>query len=268
MVNKTIAFIGAGNMAEAIIGGIISLDFKIIASDTDKQKLDKMKMVYKIDTFVCNKKVVVDADIVFLSIKPNIYSKIIKEVRDVVKRNAIIIIIAAGQGIETVSKQFNRNDLKIVKAMPNMPSLVQESMTAICPSDMLDKEEINLVLDIFKTIGRVELLEENLFDAFTAVAGSAPAYAFMFIEAMADAGVKHGLSRKDAVQFSAQTLLGSAKMILKTNEHPAKLRDNVASPGGTTIEAICELEKEGFRNAIIKAISLCVEKSKKMGSNE
>jgi pyrroline-5-carboxylate reductase len=267
-LSHKLGFIGAGNMSSAIIGGVVAskkfLPSDIIASDLAAPLLEKIAKECGIKTTFCNKEVAKESDVLFLCTKPHIYRIVIDEVKELVKPGCIIVTIAAGQTLDAVVSRFNRPDIKIVRTMPNTPALVGQGMTAICPDKTLNQEDIDLVLSIFNSIGLAELLEERLFDAFTGVAGSAPAYAFLFIEAMADAGVKHGLPRDKALVFSAQTLLGAADMLLKTKEHPGVLKDGVCSPGGTTIEAVCMLETKGFRDSVISAVTACVEKSIKM----
>lgn len=254
-------------MGSAIVGGIIKSGFaaakNITAADIDNKLLQNMSVTYKINTTNSNTQVAKESDVLFLCIKPHIYLPVINEIKDIINPNAIIVTIAAGQTLKAVSAAFGK-PLKIVRTMPNTPALVNAGCTAVCPSMLLSNEDSELILSIFKTIGTAELLPEHLFDAFTGVAGSSPAYAFMFIEAMADAGVRYGLSRSQAFRFSAQTLLGSAKMLLQEDMHPGELKDAVCSPGGTTIEAVCVLENAGFRNAVIQAVSACVDKSIKM----
>ena len=264
-IDITIGFIGAGNMGSAIISGVLKSGFipksKVLVSDISEVLLNKAKEEHDVHTTFDNKEVAEKSDVIFLCVKPNIYSIVIEEIKEITKKGAIIVMIAAGQSLSGVTNKFNREDLKIVKTMPNTPSLVNEGMTAVCPGKNLTNEDIELVITIFRTIGKAELLKEDLFDAFTGVAGSSPAYAFMFIEALADAGVKYGLPRDLAMRFSAQSLLGAAKMVLETKSHPGDLKDAVCSPGGTTIAAVCELEAKGFRSAIIEGVSACVEQS-------
>ena len=149
--------------------------------------------------------------------------------------------------------------------MPNIPAVVNCGMTALSFPNELTSDETQWLLSVLSSFGNAELLPEHLFDAFTAVAASSPAYAFMFIEALADAGVKHGLSRAQALRFSAQAILGAAKLLQDSGEHPALLKDAVCTPGGTTIEAVCELEKQGFKNTVISGVNVCVSKSVEMG---
>jgi len=258
-----LGFIGAGNMAEAIIGGIINAEVAshtdIIASDADNTRLDYITQIYRVKTTESNIDVAQGSDIIFLSVKPHIYDAVISEIREEIKPTAIVIILAAGLSIESVRKKFNTN-VKLVKTMPNTPAMVNCGMTAICAAKNVTQNELDEILKIFNSIGKTEILPERLFDVFTALAGSSPAYVFTFIEAMADAGVKHGLSRKQAIEISTQAVLGSAKLLQESGEHPAALRDAVCSPGGTTIAAVCELEKRGFRNAVISAADACVKK--------
>ena len=266
-MNKKLGFIGAGNMGAAIIGGVVKAGVAeasdITASDLDKGLLQKMADTHGIHITSTNIDVAQSADLLFICVKPHIYEIVIREIKDFLKPDAVVVAIAAGITLDWLTAKlapFN----KIVRVMPNTPALVNCGMTAICPGESLKDEDTQTVLKIFNSCGKAEILPERLFDAFTGVAGSAPAYVFMFIEAMADAGVKYGLPRAQAISFSAQTVLGAAQMVLQTKEHPAVLKDAVCSPGGTTIEAVCELEKQGFGNAVISAISACVEKSLKM----
>ena len=156
------------------------------------------------------------------------------------------------------------DDAKIIRTMPNTPALVGEAMSAVCPNKNISKEELEYCKKIFESFGECVELEEKYFDGFIAVAGSSPAYVYMFIEAMADGAVKLGIPRTKAYKMAAQSVLGSAKMVLETGKHPGELKDSVCSPAGTTIEAVAELEKLGFRNSVIQAMDKCAEKSKNM----
>ena len=264
-MHKTIGFIGSGNIGGAIIGGVIKAGLvtanQIIAADINKERLADLSETYQINTSVCNIETAQKSDILFLSIKPFLYDPVIAEIKDHVKPDAIIVIVAAGYGISDVRSKFGNDNIKIAKAMPNIPAMVNCAMTAVCTTDTMTQDEIDSVLSIFNSVGKTEILPEHLFDVFTAVAGSSPAYAFIFIDALADAGVKYGLTRAQALTFCTQVILGVAKMIQETGEHPAALKDAVCTPGGTTIEAICELDKLGFRNAIISCVDACVNKS-------
>jgi len=264
-MNKTIGFLGAGNIGGAIISGVIKAGLvaptQIIAADVNPQRLGQLSEAYHIDTTHSNIEAAQQSDILFLSIKPFLYDSVIAEIRGHVKPDAIMVVVAAGYGISDVRQKFDNESIKIAKAMPNIPAMVNAAMTAVCTTDNMTETEIGDVLAIFNSVGQTEILPEHLFDVFTAVAGSSPAYAFIFIDALADAGVKYGLTRPQALKFCTQVILGVAKMIQETGEHPAALKDAVCTPGGTTIEAICELDKLGFRNAIISCVDACVSKS-------
>ena len=171
--------------------------------------------------------------------------------------------IAAGITILDVKKYFGK-DLKVIKAMPNTPALVLQAMSAISFDDKVTEEDKACITSIFNSFGKCEVVEETMMDAVTSVSGSSPAYVFMFIEAMADAAVAQGLPRNKAYTFAAQAVLGSAQMVLETGMHPGALKDMVCSPGGTKIDAVCELERMGFRASVESAMRVCGEKSKKM----
>ncbi|SHI84521.1 pyrroline-5-carboxylate reductase [Geosporobacter subterraneus DSM 17957] len=264
-MDKKIGFIGCGNMAMAMIQGIIkSKQIKpnqIYASNPSMGNLEKAKKLHNIHITQDNRLVAEICDVVFLSVQPHLYAAIIGEIKDVVKSDAIIILVAAGQTLDQNIKRFGR-DIKMVKAMPNTPSLIGEGMTSLSINPFVtekEKEEIKALLESF---GRVELIEENLMDAASAVGGSSPAFVYLFIEALADSAVMHGMSRKQAYVFAAQSVLGAAKMVLETDTHPGELKDMVCSPGGSTIEGIASLEENGLRAAVIKAVNRCVEKTK------
>lgn len=267
-MDKKIGFIGSGNMGTAMIKGIIQSGLvstqNMIASDFSEENCKKLREQYSIETTSHNQDVAKVADILILSVKPNIYSNIIHEIKEDIKESCIVISIAAGQKIESLESLFGKK-VKLVRAMPNTPALVGEGMSALCPNQQLSKEEIDQVKEVFSSFGRVELVSESMMDAVTAVSGSSPAYVFMMIEAMADAAVLGGISREQAYVFAAQAIYGSAKMLLETRIHPGQLKDMVCSPGGTTIEAVAELEKKGFRAAILSAMQVCMDKSKEMG---
>lgn len=254
-------------MGSAIIGGIVKAGVfsnkDIFASDISDAFLENLKSSFGISVTKSNIDIATTCQVIFLCVKPHIYSFIINEIKDHLATGTIIVTIAAGQTLDAVSSQF-KDGIKVIRTMPNTPALVNNGMTAICPGKGVTEEEKQLILDIFNSVGKSTVINENLFDIFTGVAGSSPAYAFMFIEAMGDAGVKYGLTKSQAIQFAAQTFLGAAQMVLQSNEGPSILKDNVCSPGGTTIKAVCKLEEKGFRNAIIQAVDACVKKSIEM----
>lgn len=266
-MTKKIGFIGCGNMGSSMVGGLLKSGFikpeQIIVSNKTEIPLKRLSDEFNVITTLNNKDVVKKSDIIFLAVKPNIYKSIIEEIKSELTNDKLIITIAAGITIENM-EQWLGDDLKIIRTMPNTPALVGEAMTAICPNKNVSEDELKYCIKIFKSFGECETLEEKYFDGFIAVAGSSPAYVFMFIESMADGAVKLGIPREKAYKMAAQSVLGSAKMILETGKHPGELKDMVCSPAGTTIEAVIELEKLGFRNSVIQAMDKCAEKSKNM----
>ena len=262
-----IGFIGAGNMASAMIGGMISSKIiepkNIMASALSKKTLDRVKHDFNIKTTNDSKEVVKECEIIVVAVKPNVYDKVLKEVKEYITNQKIIVTIAAGKTIKSIENVIG-NDKKIVRTMPNTPALVNEGMSAICANINITKEELNKVIEIFSSFGQCEVIEEYLMDSVIGVSGSSPAYVFMFIEALADGAVKNGMPRDKAYKFAAQSVLGSAKMVLESKKHPGELKDMVCSPGGTTIEAVAVLEDTNMRASIIKAVNAAVEKSKSM----
>ena len=262
-----ISFIGSGNMGSAIISGIISSGLcspsDITATDVSRTALDSLSDTLRIATTTDNAEAAKKADILFLSVKPNVFSKVIPEIKESVSENTLIISIAAGMSISDIEKLFAK-EIKLIRVMPNLNATVGEAMSALCPNKKVDADSLDMAKKIFESIGECEVVDEHLMDAVVAVSGSSPAYAFMFIEALADAAVCEGMPRIQAYKFAAQSLLGSAKLVLESGRHPADLKDAVCSPAGTTIEAVAVLEKEGFRNAIIDAARACAKKNREM----
>jgi pyrroline-5-carboxylate reductase len=266
-MNKKIGFIGSGNMGSAMIKGIISSNLvsskDIYVSDIDESKLKIIKEELGVNVTTKSKELVSKVDIMVLSVKPNIYSIVLNEIKNEIKDDMLVITIAAGINIEFVENIIG-NDKKVIRTMPNTPALVNEGMAAICPNKNISEDELKLVVSIFESFGKAEVLKEYLIDSVIAVSGSSPAYVFKFIEAMADGAVLGGMPRDKAYKFAAQAVLGSAKMVLETGMHPAELKDMVCSPGGTTIEAIASLEKNKFSGTVIEAMEKCMDKSRNM----
>ncbi|WP_077617060.1 pyrroline-5-carboxylate reductase [Bacillus sinesaloumensis] len=268
-MSKQIGFIGCGKMAQAMIQGIITSKVvtpeQIIVSAKTEDSLQHAEKAFEIRTTIHNNEVAAQADLLFLAVKPNLYGEIINEVRESVNDQTIIITIAAGISLDYVEKQFGK-PMKVVRSMPNTPSLVGEGMSALCVSSSIDEGDLFEVVQLFEGYGKVEVIEERLMDAIPAVSGSSPAYAYLFIEALADGAVLQGIPRNQAYKLAAQALLGAAKMVLETGKHPGELKDDVCTPGGATIEAIATLEKQGFRASVIAAMESCTEKSKELSS--
>lgn len=261
-----LAFIGAGNMAQAMIGGILKKGIvpkeEIIATAATEATINKVKEAYDIQVTLDNKEAA-KADIVFLAVKPVYYEAVINEIRDVIAGEQIIVTIAAGKDLTWVEQSFG-GQKKIIRTMPNTPAMVGEGVTAVCPNAQITEEDLQKVMDLLNSFGKAEVINENMMDAVIAVSGSSPAYVFMFIEAMADAAVAEGMPRTSAYQFAAQSVLGSAKMVLETGKHPGELKDMVCSPAGTTIDAVKELEMGGFRGIVMNAMHACAEKNRNM----
>jgi len=259
-MNKKIGFVGCGNMAAAMIGGIVKSNLvpsdNIIASNPSDKSLNKVKQEYSILVTHDNLEVAKVSDIVILAIKPTKYFEIIDEIKPYLKKDVVIVTIAAGITLESMNNALG-DAAKVIRTMPNTPALVGQGMSAICANENITKEELKDVVKIFESFGKVEILEENLIDIVPAVSGSSPAYVYMFIEALGDGAVLQGMPREMAYRMAAQAVLGAAKMVLDTGEHPGKLKDNVCSPGGTTIKAVYTLEKNNFRAAVISAMESC-----------
>lgn len=266
-MDKKIGFIGCGNMAKAMIKGIINSNLikkeNIIASAKSDSTIENGKNELKINMVKDNKEVAKVSDIIILATKPNIYPSVIEEIRDIVDENKLIITIAAGKSIKEVEELFNGN-VRVIRTMPNTPALVGEGMSGLSKGNYANEEDMNTAKQIFCSFGKCEEVEESLMDCVVGASGSSPAFVYMFIESLADGAVLSGMKRDTAYKFVAQSVLGSAKMVLESGEHPGKLKDNVCSPGGTTIAGVEALEKEGFRGSVIKAIKASVKKSMKM----
>ena len=262
-----LGFIGCGNMASAIMSGIISNGIlnadEIIGADVFAPSCEKAKDNLGIAIAKNNLEVVEKAEVIVLSIKPQFYESVIDEIKEKVNENQIIITLAPGKTLAWLEAKFGKS-VKVVRTMPNTPAMVQEGMTAACPNQQVSEEELAYVIRLLSAFGEAEVVPEKLMDAVVAVSGSSPAYVYMMIEAMADAAVAEGMPRNQAMKFAAKAVLGSAKMVLETGRHPGELKDMVCSPGGTTIEAVKVLEETGFRGSIMQAMEVCAEKSRSM----
>lgn len=262
-----LGFIGCGNMASAMIGGMIGKGLyqpeEIIVSDALEASLSKASKSFGVHTTGDNKEVVEKAEIVVLSVKPQFYEAVIEEICKCVRDEQLVITIAPGKTLKWLDENFGK-PVKTIRCMPNTPALVGEGITGICANEYVTSEELEAAGNILNCFGDYEVVPEHLMDVVVAVSGSSPAYVFMFIEAMADAAVADGMPRAQAYKFAAQSVLGSAKMVLETGKHPGELKDMVCSPAGTTIEAVRVLEQKGFRSSVIEAMKACTEKSKSL----
>lgn len=262
-----LGFIGAGNMAQAIMNGVISSELikaeEIIASDAFAPTLKKVKEKLGVHTTSDNIEVAKNAEVLVLAVKPQFYSTVISEIKDHLKENIIIVTIAPGKTLAHLKEQFGK-EVKIIRTMPNTPAMVMEGMTAVVKNEFVSDDELNYVCSLLNGFGKTAVVAEYMMDAVVAVSGSSPAYVYMFIEALADGAVRGGMPRDTAYKFAAQAVLGSAKMVLETGMHPGALKDMVCSPAGTTIEAVASLEKSGFRSSILEAMDICAKKSSGM----
>lgn len=260
-----ITFIGAGNMSSALVNGIVMQGAvkasDITVTDLDDNKLSALSKI-GVNTTKSNQDAIKNADVVVLAVKPNIYPIVLKEIKEMGNcEDKVFITIAAGVSIKSVKEQLGF-DAKVIRTMPNTPAMVGEGMTIICYEEPVTKDELADGAELFKAVGKTEIMNENMLDPVVALTSSSPAYVFMFIEAMADGAVYDGIPRDTAYKMAAQAVMGAAKMVLETGEHPAKLKDMVCSPSGTTIRAVQVLEEEGLRSCVMKAMIECTKKAK------
>ena len=269
-MDKKIGVIGCGNMGKAILGGLIAsgqvLPGQIWVYTPSPDNVAALRDQYGINAAESAQEVAQVADIVFGAVKPNIMIKVLSDITSSLNKETLVVSIAAGVTLDQLARALG-HDRKIVRAMPNTPSLVNAGMTSVTPNALVTSEEVADVLNIFRCFGEAEVIAESMIHPVVGVSGSAPAYVFMFLEAMADAAVLGGMPRAQAYKFAAQAVMGSAKMVLETGKHPGELKDMVCSPGGTTIEAVRVLEERGFRSAVIEAMAKCMEKSEKLSKS-
>ncbi len=262
-----IGFFGAGNMGEAMIGGILREELfpaeNIYVNTRSKETMAKLVEKYKINMCLDKSEMVKAVDIIVLAVKPNVMDIVLDEIAQYVTKEQIVVSIAAGYTIGRMEEKLSKAHA-IIRTMPNIPVLVKEGMTAMAGNKMVSEENLKTVGNIFNSLGRSTVVEERLMGAVTGLSGSSPAYTYIFIEALADGGVREGLSREQAYEMAAQSVLGAAKMVLETGLHPGELKDQVCSPGGTAIEAVEAIERNGFRAATIDAVHVSTEKSNKM----
>jgi len=269
-VDKSIGFVGAGNMGGAIIRGLLSAGTHspsdLIVSDYSESVIRDLNSSFPgIRTSSSNVNPAA-APVVILAVKPQAYKSVVQSIKDTVQPETIMVSIAPGLSIERIAKWFN-HDVKIVRTMPNMPALAREGTTALCRNRQVSDEEFQGVREIFDAVGRCIILPESLMNAYTALAGSSPAWIFVLIEALADGAVREGISRSEAYEIASQVVAGSARLVSESGLHPAVLKDKICSPGGTTIEALAALESAGFRSAIIQTVYACAAKAREL-SNE
>ena len=266
-MGKRVGFIGAGNMAQAIIGGVTHADLisrdEIIASGRTHETVDRVSKIYGVSATTDNCEVAKADKMLFLCVKPKNIPEVISQIKDIVKEDTVIISIAAGVSTETLEKLFGR-PLKIIRVMPNLPAIVGAGVSEICANSYVTDDEKSKVVDIFNCLGNAYIVKEQDMDVVSALSGGSPAFVAMFIEALADGAVAEGMHRDMAYELAARTVAGTARLIVQNNMHPAILKDKVCSPGGTTIEGVDVLENSGFRGSVMEAIRASSEKSKEM----
>jgi pyrroline-5-carboxylate reductase len=264
----TIGFIGAGNMAEALIRGLVRGGHvpasRIVASLPRRERLAELASNYGIDVTSDNRDVARRCGLVVLSIKPQIMDKVLREIGDVIQAGTLVVSIAAGVDTETIEEALAEG-VRVIRAMPNTPALVGAGATAISPGKHASESDLAAAKALFDAVGITVQLDESQLDAVTGLSGSGPAYIFLILEALADAGVKVGLSRRNAQRLAAQTVMGSAKLLLETDEHPGRLKDMVTSPGGTAIAGLHTLEEGGLRTTLINAVETATKRSRELG---
>ncbi len=262
-MRQTIGFIGSGNMATAIYTGILDNDLAqaqdLVLYDIDADKLNSAKQQTGCKTASSNVEVVQQSDVIFLAVKPQYMPDVAAQIKGFIRPEAYFVSIVAGWSNEKLKNALG-SSCRLIRVMPNTPLLVGSGMSCLCLENDLTEDEFKAIQCIFAAMGRTMNLHENQIAAFSSVAGSGPAYVYIFIEAMADAACKLGLPRSIAYEMAAQTCIGSGEMVLKTGKHPAELKDAVCSPGGTTIEGVHALEQGCFRAIVMDAIERCTEK--------
>jgi pyrroline-5-carboxylate reductase len=266
-IEKKIAFIGGGNMAEALIKGLISAGTAatdhILVSDISTDRLAHLHQTYGV-TRTGNSEAAREADIILLCVKPQVVERALAEIASAIDDKKLVVSIAAGIATAKIEKALKVGS-HVVRVMPNTPALVLAGAAALAAGKNATAEDLALTQSIFNSVGRAVIVEEKLMDAVTGLSGSGPAYVFMIIDALSDAGVKAGLPRQLALELAAQTVYGAARMVLETNEHPGKLRDMVTSPGGTTIEGLHALEKGKLRATLMNAVEAATARSRELG---
>lgn len=263
-----IGFVGGGALAESVINGIrgnLVPSTNIFVSEHRRKRCTELSSRYRVNATVGVDSFIDKVKILLLAVKPKDAPAALAEIRNKITLNTIIVSVIAGLKLELLEKFFPHN--AVVRAMPNVPILVAEGMTAYTVNSKTMGGDKKLVEQFWSSIGRTIEIEERFLDAVTGLSGSGPAYAFLMIDALADGGVAAGLPRPAAIELAAQTLLGAAKMVLETGEHPAALRDRVTSPAGTTIEGVRVLERQGVRSALIEAVMAATDKSRILGGN-
>jgi pyrroline-5-carboxylate reductase len=267
-LGKTIAFLGSGNMAEALVKGLLRAHVadpaEIICTDRRAERGPELTHRYGVRFQKDNLAAAAEASIVVLSVKPQAMNKLLEEIKPALDQSKLVISIAAGVPIEAIERKVGHG-VRIIRTMPNTPALVGAGATALAPGEHATEDDLTQARALFEAVGMAVVVEEPLLDAVTGLSGSGPAYIFLIIEALADGGVKAGLARDQAQELAAQTVLGSAKLLIETGEHPGRLKDQVTSPGGTAIAGLHTLEAGGLRTTLMDAVEAATNRSRELG---
>jgi pyrroline-5-carboxylate reductase len=266
---KQLAFIGAGNMAEALLRGVLTAGRmgpdQIIATDVREERLVFLKATYRIGVSSHNAEAARQADTIVLAVKPQMMSHALDDLKDAIGEQQLLISIAAGVSTARIAEHFPQHPVRVVRVMPNTPALVLEGASALARGRHAAPQDLETARRLFEAVGKVVVVDESQMDAVTGLSGSGPAYAFLMIEALSDAGVKMGLPREVALSLAAQTMRGAARLVLETGKHPGELKDMVTSPGGTTLAGLHALEQGGVRAALINAVEAATRRSQELG---
>ncbi len=270
MKTRRLGFLGAGNMSAALIKGLLHGEVlppaRILASDVKAERLEQMHNAHGIRTTMDNHQLLRESDVVVLAVKPQVIDKVLTEVGRDVRADQVVISVAAGVPIEALESRLPPGS-RVVRSMPNTPATVQAGATAIAAGAHANADDMRIARELFEAVGRVVVLDEGLLDAVTGLSGSGPAYVMLIVEALADGGVKVGLHRDTALLLAAQTVFGSAKLLLETGEHPGRLKDMVTSPGGTAIAGLHTLESGALRKTLIDAVEAATKRAAELGAD-
>jgi pyrroline-5-carboxylate reductase len=268
MKTKRLGFLGAGNMSGALIKGLLHAGVagsQIAASDVKAERLEQLRATHGIRTTQDNHALMRDSDVVVLAVKPQVIDKVLTEIGAEVRPDQLVVSVAAGVPIDALEARLTPG-ARVVRAMPNTPATVQAGATAIAGGAHAREDDLRVARELFEAVGRVVVLDEGLLDAVTGLSGSGPAYVMLIIEALADGGVKVGLHRDTALLLAAQTVFGSARLLLETGEHPGRLKDMVTSPGGTAIAGLHTLESGALRKTLIDAVEVASKRAAELGA--
>ena len=267
-LGKKIAFLGSGNMAEALVKGLLAAGTaapdEIVCAEPRAERREELQTRHGVAVTASNLAAVKQADILLLSVKPQVMDALLDEIAPAMDARKLVVSIAAGVPISAIARKLGPT-ARIVRTMPNTPALVGAGATALARGPHATDADLGQAVALFEAVGTTVVVEEHLLDAVTGLSGSGPAFIFLAIEALADGGVKMGLPRHVAMALAAQTVVGAGQLVLETGEHPGKLKDQVTSPGGTTIAGVHALETAGFRAALIAAVEAAAKRSRELG---